>query len=212
MKRSRYIFICVLALVTMASSCGKKKLQRDPGRIYAPDMTYSQAYETYAENPVYADDMASRKLVSGTVARGDMGYPEFAVADSSVVFALSNPLEMNDANMAEGKRIFNIYCAPCHGTGLDGNGPLYTSGKYPLAPANLKGDAIKIFSPGKLYYTIMFGKNMMGSYASQLTEEQRWLIVGYIDGTNHGSTASSKEEGTPSMEASADENENETSE
>ncbi len=189
MKRSSYIVICMWALVAVASSCSKQnKPHRSPGRIYAPDMTYSQAYETYAENPVYANKMANRELVEGTVARGDMGYPEFKAEDSVTVFALSNPLSMTEDNLKEGKRLFNIYCAPCHGVGLDGNGPLYASGKYPLAPANLKGEAVAAFTQGKLYYTILFGKNMMGSYASQLTEEQRWLVVGYINNTNHGST------------------------
>ncbi len=181
--------MCMLAVAMVASSCSKNKLRRSPGRIYAPDMTYSQAYETYTQNPVYADGLTNRNQVSGTVARGEMGYPEFEARDSATVFALSNPLTMDDANLAEGKRTYNIYCAPCHGAGLDGNGPLYASGKYPLAPANLKGDMVKAFTPGKIYYTIMFGKNMMGSYASQLTEEQRWLVVGYIYNTNHeGST------------------------
>ncbi len=135
-----------------------------------------------------------------------MGYPVFKAEDSAAVFALSNPLTMDDANIKEGKRLFNIHCGPCHGTALDGNGPLYASGKYPLEPTNLKGDAVKSFSQCKLYYTILFGKNMMGSYASQLDEHQRWLVVGYINSVNHGvdAAASSGDEGEDAAEEAAD--------
>jgi len=31
-----------------------------------------------------------------------------------------------------------------------------------------------------MYYTIMYGKNAMGSYASQLDVHQRWLVIAYI--------------------------------
>ncbi len=191
MKISSYTLILMLTTITMVSSCSKKKLRRDPGSIYAPDMTYSQAYETYAENPNYADNTTNRPHVPGTVSRESLGYPVFEAGDSAEVFALKNPMEMSSENLKEGERLFNIYCGPCHGTALDGNGPLYASGKYPLAPTNLKGDAVKGFSEGKLYYTIMFGKNMMGSYSAQLTEEQRWQVVGYIDNVNNGGKAES---------------------
>ncbi len=210
MKRSIYISILVLSTAALFTACSKNKLRREPGTIYAPDMTYSQAYETYSENPNYANGTSARERVEGTVARGSMAYPVFEAGDSAKVFALSNPLEMTQNHIDEGKRLFNIYCGICHGTALDGNGPLYASGKYPLAPTNLKGDAVKAFSQGKLYYTILFGKNMMGSYASQLTEEQRWLVVGYIHSVNSGKAPAAEsadtEESPEDMTADAAEN------
>ena len=33
---------------------------------------------------------------------------------------------------------------------------------------------------GKMYHSITYGKNLMGSYASQLTPEQRWEVICYI--------------------------------
>jgi hypothetical protein len=54
------------------------------------------------------------------------------------------------------------------------------SGKYPAAPANFK-DAKYINMPvGTMYHAIMYGKNLMGSYASQLDEKQRWMVLAYI--------------------------------
>jgi SNF family Na+-dependent transporter len=33
---------------------------------------------------------------------------------------------------------------------------------------------------GQMFYSITFGKNLMGSYASQLTAKQRWQVITYI--------------------------------
>jgi len=33
---------------------------------------------------------------------------------------------------------------------------------------------------GQMFYSITFGKNAMGSYASQLSTKQRWMIIHYI--------------------------------
>jgi len=33
---------------------------------------------------------------------------------------------------------------------------------------------------GQMYYSVTYGKNKMGSYASQLNTEQRWMVIAYI--------------------------------
>ncbi|TAD85029.1 MAG: cytochrome c, partial [Bacteroidetes bacterium] len=33
---------------------------------------------------------------------------------------------------------------------------------------------------GTMFYSITYGRNLMGGYASQLTPEQRWKIIYYI--------------------------------
>ena len=33
---------------------------------------------------------------------------------------------------------------------------------------------------GQMYAAVKYGKNMMGSYASQLDIKQRWMIIAYI--------------------------------
>jgi hypothetical protein len=43
-----------------------------------------------------------------------------------------------------------------------------------------------------MYHTIQWGKNMMGSHASQLTPTQRWKIIMHVQTLQHpaGQTAS----------------------
>ncbi|HCL83145.1 MAG TPA: quinol:cytochrome C oxidoreductase, partial [Chitinophagaceae bacterium] len=33
---------------------------------------------------------------------------------------------------------------------------------------------------GQMYYSVTYGKNKMGSYASQLDTRQRWMVIAYI--------------------------------
>jgi len=33
---------------------------------------------------------------------------------------------------------------------------------------------------GMMFYSVTYGRNLMGSYASQLTPRQRWKIIHYI--------------------------------
>jgi hypothetical protein len=66
---------------------------------------------------------------------------------------------------------------------LDGNGPLYKGGDgpYPAKPATLVGDVKYESMPeGQMYYSVTYGKNLMGSYASQLSKAQRWAVIKFI--------------------------------
>jgi hypothetical protein len=39
-----------------------------------------------------------------------------------------------------------------------------------------------------MFYSLTFGKNLMGSYASQLSAKQRWMVITYIK-TKQGKVA-----------------------
>jgi hypothetical protein len=45
----------------------------------------------------------------------------------------------------------------------------------------LVGDAkYEAMPDGQMFYSLTYGKNLMGSYASQLTAKQRWEVITYI--------------------------------
>ena len=176
-------FAAVLAAMV---SCNK--VRRSPGRAYMPDMAYSRAYETYAST----EDLQKKgihytaKPVEGTVARGDM-YA-YALKNDSAGYVASagvlNPLPPLAAkDYLEASRLYLINCGICHGEKLDGNGPLYKDGNgpYTAKPATLVGDAkYMAMAEGTMFHSITYGLNAMGSYASQLSTKQRWMIVHYI--------------------------------
>src|SRR6476660_2173997 len=93
---------------------------------------------------------------------------------------VKNPLPpLAGADSAEASRLFNINCAICHGANAQANGPLATTGKVG-GIANLTAPQYVAMADGTMYHSINYGKNNMGSYASQLTRKQRWQMVQYI--------------------------------
>ena len=40
--------------------------------------------------------------------------------------------------------------------------------------------ALKDLPEGKMYHTIYYGKNMMGSHASQINYAERWSVIRYV--------------------------------
>lgn len=182
MNKIKSIVIAGLGLTLGLASCDSGNMRRTPGHIYAPDMTYSRAYETYTSNPNFGDGLTSRQPVSGTIARGHEMPDHLAEGDSNAYKSYTTSLRFNEDQLKEGGRLFNIYCAICHGAALDGNGPLYDggNGKFAAMPANFK-DAKNLHMPvGQMYAAIKYGKNMMGSYASQLDIKQRWMVIAYM--------------------------------
>jgi len=179
MKRTSNILVfAALAGGALLAACNTGENHRKPGRIYMPDMYESRAYEFY--NP----RLAGLKPVEGTVKRGELLPYHVKEGDTALANTIKNPLtNITEADLAEAKRLYNIYCGICHGTNLDGNGPLYKGGEgpYPAAPANLAAGGPKAhLTQGRLFYVMTYGWNTMGSYASQLDREQRWKIAAYI--------------------------------
>lgn len=201
-----------MAAVVLLAACGGDSVKRKPGTVYMPDMAYSRALETYASNAYLNEEGIHYDAtpVAGTVSRGqDYVYhiPMDAAGDTANYFASSvtqSPVQMlTDKEMEETKRLYMINCGICHGTKLDGNGPLYKdgAGPYPAKPATLVGDVkYEAMSEGMMFYSITYGKNLMGGYASQVTPKQRWDIIHYIkieQGKKTNGTATVKEEAMP---------------
>ncbi|MBL7740958.1 MAG: cytochrome c [Chitinophagaceae bacterium] len=175
------------AMGVMVISCNR--VRRDEGRAYMPDMAYSTAYETYApaqERLKQSGAQYNGQPVAGTIARGEMAPYKLKNDSAGIIGSASvaNPLPPLDAaQYLEAARLYLINCGICHGAKLDGNGPLYNGGNGPFlaAPRNLVTDpVITGMADGTMFHSITYGKNTMGSYSSQLTTEQRWMIVHYI--------------------------------
>ena len=173
-------FSLIATLVIMFESCDSK---REPGKIYMPDMTYSRAYEAYAPNNLKQENINYIPYpVEGTIRRGDL-FP-FTLPKDSAGYAMSKDVKdplppLDSIQMGEAQRLFNINCAICHGPKLDAQGPLATGGKVP-AVANLTLKLYVDMPVGTMFYSVTYGKNNMGSYASQLTREQRWMVIQYV--------------------------------
>ncbi len=180
MNKIKSILILSLVLTIGLVSCDSGNIRRTPGHIYAPDMTYSRAYDAYTSNPNFTDSMTSRLPVTGAIARGHQLPDHLKEGDTTAYKTFTTSMRFNDGELNEGRRLFNIYCGICHGTNLDGQGPLYASGKFASMPANFKDPKYLHMSVGQMFAAAKYGKNMMGSYAAQLDAKQRWMVIAYI--------------------------------
>ena len=171
-------FKLIIALLVVASivSCNDK---RTPNVQFMPDMYVSVPY-----NPNGADGVNGKpvnlKPVAGTIPRG--GFPAYDIPNTNEGYELAkttvtNPLEATEENLANGKKMYDIYCATCHGTKGDGNGVLSQRDKFNGVP-NYKDRDI---NAGVTYHVVMYGKGLMGSHASQLTYKERWQVVQYVE-------------------------------
>ena len=184
--------LIIASLTTVVALTACSDVKRTPGSIYMPDMAYSRAYESYADHSNLAEkgiNYNSRPVV-GTISREeDMPFhiPMDKPGDTTnytASKAVPNPYDtLSKTDMEEAERLYLINCGICHGAKLDGNGPLYKDGNGPYAakPATLVGDIKYESMPaGQMFYSVAYGKNLMGSYASQLNKHQRWMIIKYI--------------------------------
>jgi len=149
----KYWFILLIAIIGMT---GCSKVRRSPGRVYMPDMAYSRAYETYAAT----DNLQKNGIhytglpVTGTIARGDM-LQIYTIPNDTTGYKLSasikNPLNPDSINIKESERLYLVNCGICHGTKLDGNGPLWTEGAGPF-PAATNQAACDVRNPHKFLW------------------------------------------------------------
>jgi len=128
-----------------------------------------------SKSEFFSDARGMRLPVEGTVARGFIPYPYMGEATPKEV--LSNPYFPTKENLELGQRKFLTYCSPCHGNYADGDSRL--QGQFPNPPT-LHSDRARNFPDGMIYHIITNGQNVMPSYASQVTREERWAIVNYI--------------------------------
>lgn len=175
----------------------------NPGSEYAPNMYVSFAYEpmsqlatedetaTNGSNTINPHGINMRLPVKGTIARGQLEFATYSAPKSNESYeaasAWSNPLPASEYHLAEGKRLFNINCTPCHAEDGNGEGTIVKDGKYPRVPAY--SDRLPTINPGKAFYSITHGKNLMGAYGTVLTPTQRWQVVHYIYQLSGVSTA-----------------------
>lgn len=163
----------------MFSSCSKNNPDSS-GVEYMPDMYRSPSYEDNSPNMLFADSLTDRPPVKGTVPVGFTPDPFPNTPDGwkDASEYLKDPFPATTEIQNEGKAIFTIYCIHCHGTNGMGDGTV--AGKLPGPPPPYSGAALKNITEGEMYQTLEYGKGLMGSHASQLTIDERWKVIRYV--------------------------------
>jgi len=195
MNKNRVVLasFCVLASAVVFSACSDKQ---STGLEYARNMYDPIAYNPDQPNNNFANGQTAQTPPKNTAPIGfieDDIYPNTKDGYEAAGVSLVNSLQLDEKNLLEGKHLYNVMCGPCHGPEGDGQGHLVKIEKYSGVPsfhdpekASSRGGLMKDLSAGKIYHTIKYGVNMMGSYASQLTPDERWKVVMYVQELQKG--------------------------
>lgn len=193
------------ATVLLLASCGGDP--NSPGVEYMPDMYRSpavEAYVDYGQDPYhYGEDVAkeqrerqsARLPPAGTIpfsndpakAQFNMPYPYPHTVEGyeAAGLNLKSPIAMTAETVEQGKVIYVKFCQHCHGEKGEGDGAVVKNGNYPQPPSYT--GPLKDLPEGKVFHSLVYGKNIaMGSHASQLNKEERWLVTHYVKYLQNG--------------------------
>jgi hypothetical protein len=170
--------IGIIAMVLLLGSCESDR--NHPGWTFFPDMEESQAYETWSENPYLPGGKTMVGPVEGTVATHEHAYHFVKTPEDELRAAsLTNPLA-DEFNPEYALILYNRYCLICHGQEGTGQGSLFTSGKYPIPPANFHLERALNKTDGQLFHNIRAGYGVMGPHGFMMSVDDSWQLVNYI--------------------------------
>ncbi|UGU14308.1 cytochrome c [Sinomicrobium kalidii] len=170
----------VLGVAAVMTSCFNKS---NRNYQFMPNMYDEVGYDTYQASDAFKNGIEAQLPPEHTINRGWMPYEyENTTEGKELAMAeLKNPLAADslamEDNLADGKELYNIYCAVCHGEKGDGQGVLVKREKFLGVPSYADRETTE----GSIYHVIYYGLNSMGSYAVQLNEKERWQVVMYVE-------------------------------
>lgn len=197
-KYTNWTFVLITGYLLTSCAAGVD----NTGVEYAPQMYHSVPYEGlsqvtdkeagrwltsmedvdaefYTSNPNNPNGMNMREPVVNTVRRNKNGYLPYRLEkdDLEAAAALKNPLADTPEVVAEGKVLFSRYCIHCHGEQGLGDGLV---GKVFKGVTAYNSRAVKDKPEGHIFHVITHGKGRMGAHGSQVSVEDRWKIVRFV--------------------------------
>lgn len=210
MIRKSTINNTVLLLISIVFVMSCTKDPNSPGLEYTPDMYRSPAIETYVDYGVVegverknlTEKISSLHPPSGTIpyqeneedasimmpyaykapynadkTHGLYGFPQDESAYEKSA-EMKNPIEVSEKVLDEGRNIYENFCLHCHGETGEGNGKIAENGHIVGIPSFK--ERLKDLPEGQIFYSITYGKGLMGAHASLIDKKERWQLTHYI--------------------------------
>jgi mono/diheme cytochrome c family protein len=175
------IVLGVLLVISVALNWLLATDNRFRGTELLPNMVHSPAYDTFSKNPHLRAGATLQPPLPGTIARGERPFHYEATPTDALRAGndLKSPLAANNPDiLTQGKRLFENNCQMCHGSAGAGDGPLAQRG---VPVVSLCTDKTRAMKDGQLFHVLTLGQGQnMAAYAAQLSEQERWLVIGYI--------------------------------
>jgi mono/diheme cytochrome c family protein len=169
------------------------------------DMHNQPKYKPLRESTFFADGRASRPIVEGTVARGDVADGPTVtgrIAGGAFLPRLQAP--MTAEMLAHGRERFDVFCSVCHDRAGTGNGMIVQRGFR--RPPSLHDARLRQAADGYLFDVITNGFGVMPPYAAQVPVDDRWAIVAYVRAlqlSQHAQLADVPADARPQLEQEA---------
>lgn len=134
------------------------------------------------ESAFFKDGSASQLPPPNTIAQGALRENEAFYAGVVNGSLLEKPpVPVNRETIERGRKLFNIHCAPCHGSLGYGNGMIAQRGlAMRRTPGNYHTDRLRQMPIGHFYDVMTNGFGVMFSAAARVEPEDRWKIAVYI--------------------------------
>ncbi len=145
---------------------------------------------------VFADGMADRPQVEGTVSRDPLKFDELRyqgrenrkLAKKLPATLVINGETLSTTDPADAEKIirrgqerFNIFCRHCHGAIGDGKGMIAQRGlALRRQPGNYHTDRLRKMPIGHFFDVITNGFGVMFAYGARVDVDDRWAVASYI--------------------------------
>jgi mono/diheme cytochrome c family protein len=188
------VTMVVLSWIPLAFAVKAKFTRSEKPRVHLLQGMDNQAkFKAQSLNPFFANEMAMRPRIEGTVSRGnlaeDLLYEQgFILTEAGVEWATEIPVDVTPELMAKGKELWARYCYLCHGYDGYGNGIIHVTassdtGTNPrwVQPSSIHDEVRRDRPDGHLYNTVNIGIRNMAGYGHNIPDPtDRWAIVAYM--------------------------------
>src|SRR5579885_44701 len=161
-------FFCLLPFTFCLLSAGCRQ-----------QMGQQPKYKPLEASSFFDDGRSARPPVRGTVSRSLDGKDiQSAAYKRGGAYTNDFPYQLTPQLLARGRERYEIDCAVCHGLAGYGDGMVVQRG-FSASPSYHRDD-VRSQPVGFYFDVITNGYGAMGSYAAQVSEQDRWAIIAYI--------------------------------
>lgn len=125
---------------------------------------------------LWMDDQPSYKAYEPPVMASPAGSVPFSGKEA--VGRVAQPAPPTGESLAQGKELFAVYCALCHGQNPAQPGPVGAKLKPP--PPGLDREQMKQRSDVHIFNALTRGFGRMPPFRDKLTPQERWSLVNYL--------------------------------
>lgn len=169
MRSAPYIPILALSLALLAQTGCKRE-----------DMHNQPRHEWQEQSEFFADGMAARPQVEGTIHTAQLlsNSPLLTTRGPDGKYSAEYPFEITRGALERGRQRFDIYCSMCHGATGYGDGMIVRRGF--VRPPSFHIDRLRAAPPGYFVEVITHGFGAMYSYNDRVAPDDRWKIAAYV--------------------------------